>query len=265
MGGIRIASVIYLLIGLSSLSKGQGNATVQACVSGQCDEQCGPATYQLGPPNTPTPPFLKNFTLPSDDSKTGGGIDVWFNISQPLAHCTTQITVPFSEDYSTTGTGNVVVDVSQAGCYYAHISSGKGFYPQYCCDDTCSRLGEQNFVKRHGNDLPDLPPQVEPTRSRTTKAPSSTVAPPSTVAASLSCSSPWSTMGALYQKAGNQTVISAVQDCSEEDDCQLSTSQSISVSSQLTSEKSTSLTNSVGASVAVTAGGKYHTVFGSRS
>ena len=257
MSGIRVASVMWLVVGISILSKGQGNAAIQACTDGQCEAACSPTTYPLGPADNKAPNFLRNFTLLGAESKSGAGYDVFFNIPQPVVNCRTQITTPFAEEYNTTGTGNIVVDASQAGCYYAHISSGKGFYPQSCCDDTCSLIDAQSFVKRENDDWQWHP---RPSSKSTTKAPSATVAAPTNLPASVTCNAPWTTTGSLYQKAGNQTVVSDVQDCSEEDDCQISTSRSISVSSQLSSESSTSLTNSVGASIAITAGGEYYAV-----
>ena len=207
---------------------------------------------------------VHNFTLPGAEAKLGGGYDVYWSVGHIDETCRVIITQPFTqEEHDEKLSGNVILSVSHPGCYYAHIAGD--FAVGYCCGNSdCSNAGAGGIAKRSalsGRGGPSerrRSTEISPYAPLEARGWDSTPAPeeskaPEPSKAGWTCENP-KPSGDPYKKAGPQQIDGNILDCNGGQVCSLSPSMAVTASNSVTNEKSTTLTDSTGASLSIEAG-----------
>lgn len=201
-----------------------------------------------------------HFDMPNAASKTGGGYDVWWNIQQPDPGCRIIITEPYSTDKGSTDSrlsGNVILSAGYGGCYFAHVGS-RSVAAGFCCGSgDCGAAGAAPHKKKRellpSRIMRGLPSDTSDLEVRSWRNPNPEDPKPAPPPPAVQCSAPTSD-GDTYTKAGPQQIDGQSLNCNGGESCAMSPDMSVSASTSLMNEESTTHTDSQGFSYSMTAG-----------
>ncbi|EAT85242.1 hypothetical protein SNOG_07776 [Parastagonospora nodorum SN15] len=249
-----------------------GSSSVVPCVVGNgnkelCDSCDESKAIEVTSWNNAT--WVKDFNMGDAPAETGPGYKVYWKIDQPAANCRVLLFDDFNSDKGSIEpglSGRIRLSVNKGGCYMSTIRSG-GVGAGACCGAECVRIGAfpgGTTTKRSepaSKDPTSSPQLYTPRRSRRSKSQwlsrRNTGGQNKNPFANRPASSAnWNAKpeGPTYTKSGKQVVDGNSFPCGSDIGCDMSVEFEASVASSVSSEKSTTYTNSEGMSFEAMAG-----------